>query len=150
GFDRANGLLLLSRKGAAVKADWDSVAVGQTVEARVTETNKGGLPVVVNNTRGFMPVSQIELFRVENLEGYVNQRLLCLITDVDPAERNLIVSRRALVEKEREANREKLLATLREGQVFTGVVRSVKDFGAFVDLGGVDGLLHVSEMSWER
>src|SRR5437773_2614825 len=68
GFDSANGLLLLPRKGAAIHANWESVAVGQTVEARVTETNKGGLGVVVNNIRGFMPISQIELFRVENIE----------------------------------------------------------------------------------
>ena len=150
GFDNANGLLILTRKGAAVEANWDSVAVGQTVEARVTETNKGGLAVVVNGIRAFMPISQIELFRVENIEPYVNQRLLCLVTEVDPVERNLVVSRRALLEKEREENREKLWATLAEGQIYQGVVRQVKDFGAFVDIGGVDGLLHVSEMSWER
>ena len=150
GFDNANGLLLLSRKGAAVEANWDSVAVGQIVEARVTESNKGGLAVVVNGIRGFMPISQIELFRVENIEPYVNQKLLCMVTEVDPVERNLVVSRRALLEKEREENREKLWATIAEGQIFQGVVRQVKDFGAFVDLGGVDGLLHVSEMSWER
>ncbi len=150
GFDNANGLLLLSRKGAAVEANWESVAEGQIVEARVTETNKGGLAVVVNNIRGFMPISQIELFRVENLEPYVNQKLLCMVTEVDPVERNLVVSKRAIAEKEREENREKLWTTLAEGQVFQGVVRQVKDFGAFVDIGGVDGLLHVSEMSWER
>jgi small subunit ribosomal protein S1 len=150
GFDNANGLLILSRKGAAVEANWESVAEGQIVEARVTETNKGGLAVVVNGIRGFMPISQIELFRVENLEPYVNQRLLCMVAEVDPVERNLVVSRRALLDKEREENREKLWATLAEGQVYQGVVRQVKDFGAFVDIGGVDGLLHVSEMSWER
>lgn len=150
GFDKANGLLILSRKGAAVEANWESVAEGQIVEARVTETNKGGLAVVVNGIRGFMPISQIELFRVENLEPYVNQRLLCMVTEVDPVERNLVVSRRALLEKEREENREKLWANLAEGQIYQGVVRQVKDFGAFVDIGGVDGLLHVSEMSWER
>jgi small subunit ribosomal protein S1 len=150
GFDHANGVLLLSRKGAAVQADWESVAVGMTVEARVTATNKGGLAVDVNGIRGFMPISQIDLYRVENVEQYVNQRLLCLVTEVDPVERNLVVSRRALLEKEREENREKLWAELAEGQVRQGIVRSLKDFGAFVDLGGVDGLLHVSEMSWTR
>jgi small subunit ribosomal protein S1 len=150
GFDNANGLLLLSRKGAAMEADWDSVAQGMTVEARVTATNKGGLSVDVNGIRGFMPVSQIDLYRVEDLEQYVNQRLLCLVTEVNRDERNLVVSRRALLEKEREENRERLWNELAEGQVRQGVVRSVRDFGAFVDLGGVDGLLHVSEMSWAR
>jgi small subunit ribosomal protein S1 len=150
GFDSANGLLLLSRQGAAVHTDWSSVTEGMIVEARVTATNKGGLEVNVNGIRGFMPISHIELFRVENVETYVNQRLRCLVVEVNPEERNLVVSRRALLDKERAENKEKLWATLAEGQVHQGVVRSVKDFGAFVDLGGVDGLVHVSEMSWTR
>jgi small subunit ribosomal protein S1 len=150
GYDNANGLLLLTRKGAAVEADWSSVAAGMIVEARVTATNKGGLEVDVNGIRGFMPISQIDLYRVENAEQYVNQRLRCEVTEVDPAERNLVVSRRNLLEREREESREKLWQALAEGQVRDGVVRSVRDFGAFVDLGGVDGLLHVSEMSWQR
>jgi small subunit ribosomal protein S1 len=150
GFDAANGLQILSRKGAAQEADWSTVAVGMTVEARVTATNKGGLSVDVNGIRGFMPISQIDLYRVENAEQYVNQRLLSLVTEVKPDERNLVVSRRALLEREREENREKLWQELAEGQVREGVVRSVRDFGAFVDLGGGDGLLHISEMSWTR
>ncbi len=150
GYDRANGLLLLSRRGAAVTADWNTVAIGMIVEARVTETNKGGLAVDVNGLRGFLPISQIDLYRVENTEQFVNQRLCCLVTEVDPAERNLVVSRRALLEKEREEAREKLWQELAEGQVRPGIVRSVRDFGAFVDLGGADGLLHVSQMSWTR
>jgi predicted RNA-binding protein with RPS1 domain len=150
GFDNANGLILLSRKGAAMTAEWSSVAEGMIVEARVTETNKGGLAVDVNGIRGFMPISQIDLYRVEDVEQFVNQRLRCLITEVDPEEHNLVVSRRALLEKEREENREKLWAQLAEGQVYEGIVRSLKEFGAFVDIGGVDGLLHVSEMSWHR
>ena len=150
GYDAANGLLILSRLGAAVHVDWSSVANGMIVEARVTATNKGGLSVEVNGIRGFMPISQIDLYRVENAEPFVNQRLLCLVTDVNPAEKNLIVSRRALLEKEREESREKLWLELAEGQTREGIVRSVKDFGAFIDLGGVDGLLHVSQMSWSR
>jgi small subunit ribosomal protein S1 len=150
GYDESNGLLLLSRRGAAVAADWSSVTPGQTVEARVTATNKGGLEVNVNGIRGFMPISQIDLYRVENADQYVNQKLLCLVAEVNPQERNLIVSRRALLEKEREEQREKLWQELAEGQVREGVVRSVRDFGAFVDLGGADGLLHISEMSWTR
>jgi small subunit ribosomal protein S1 len=150
GYDSANGLLLLSRKGAAVHADWSSIAEGMTVEARVTASNKGGLEVDVNGIRGFLPISQIELFRVENIDAYINQRLLCLVTEVVPSEHNLVVSRRALLEREREEARDKLWNELAEGQVREGIVRSVRDFGAFVDLGGADGLLHVSEMSWTR
>jgi ribosomal protein S1 len=150
GYDESNGLLLLSRKGAAVEADWSSVAAGMIVDARVTATNKGGLSVDVNGIRGFMPISQIDLYRVEDPEQFVNQRLRCLVAEVNVQERNLVVSRRALQEKEREEAREKLWQELAEGQTREGIVRSVKDFGAFVDLGGVDGLLHVSEMSWAR
>jgi small subunit ribosomal protein S1 len=150
GYDNANGLLLLSRKGAAVQVDWSSVAVGLTVEARVTATNKGGLSVEVNGIRGFMPISQIDLYRVENTEPFVNQKLRCLVTEVNPAEHNLVVSRRAFLEKEREENRERLWQTLAEGQTYEGIVRSVRDFGAFVDLGGVDGLVHISDMAWTR
>jgi small subunit ribosomal protein S1 len=145
-----DGLLRLQRRGAAQHADWSSVAVGMTVEARVTATNKGGLTVDVNGIRGFLPISQIDLYRVERPEEYVNQRLLCQVTEVNPAQRNLVVSRRVLLESQREEARQKLWQDLAEGQDRTGVVRSVKDFGAFVDLGGVDGLLHISEMSWTR
>src|SRR5262245_16335352 len=150
GYDAANGLLILSRRGAAVSADWSTVAEGMVVEARVVETNKGGLSVDINGIRGFMPISQIDLYRVEKPEDYVNQKLLCVVTEVKPDERNLVVSRRDYLEKQREETREKMWQTLAEGQVFTGTVRSVRDFGAFVDIGGVDGLLHVSEISWQR
>ena len=145
-----DGLLMLSRMGATMHADWSTVAEGMIVEARVTETNKGGLAVDVNGIRGFMPLSQLDLYRVEDATPFVNQRLRCMVTEVDPAERNLVVSRRALLEKEREEQRDKTWTELAEGQVRQGVVRSIKDFGAFVDVGGVDGLLHVSEMSWTR
>ncbi len=150
GFDNANGLLILSRKGSVMQAEWSSVAEGMIVEARVLESNKGGLSVDVNGIRGFMPISQIDLYRVEDIGQFANQKLRCVVTEVDPEERNLVVSRRALLEKDREENREKLWAQLAEGQVYEGIVRTLKEFGAFVDIGGVDGLLHVSEMSWQR
>jgi small subunit ribosomal protein S1 len=149
GYD-PDGVLILTRQGAAIEADWSSVAAGMLVEARVTATNKGGLSVDVNGIRGFMPVSQIDLYRVEDLEQFVNQRLRCLITEVDREEKNLVVSRRALLEKEREEGREKLWNDIAEDQIREGVVRSIKPFGAFVDLGGADGLLPIGEMSWTR
>jgi small subunit ribosomal protein S1 len=151
GYDRANGLLLLSRPGAATAVeDWSSVQEGMIVEARVTESNKGGLTVDVNGIRAFLPISQIDLFRVEQPEQYINQKLVCMVTEVNRQEHNLIVSRRAYLEKEREEQRERIWAEIAEGQTRDGVVRSVQPFGAFVDLGGVDGLVHVSEMSWVR
>lgn len=149
GYD-PDGLLVLSRKGSAVQADWSSVSVGMIVEARVLEANKGGLSVDVNGIRGFMPISQIEMFRIEDLAPYVGQKIRCMVAEVDREDRNLVVSRRALFEQEREENREKLWAEIAEGQVREGIVRSVKPFGAFVDLGGADGLLPVGEMSWQR
>jgi small subunit ribosomal protein S1 len=150
GYDPANGLLILTRKGAALDADWGNLAPGMIVEARVIETNKGGLTVSVNNIRGFMPISQIDLYRVEKADDYVNQKLRCMVTQADPTSRNLVVSRKALLEQEREEQKQKLWQELAEGQVREGVVRSVQPYGAFVDLGGVDGLLHVSQMSWQR
>jgi small subunit ribosomal protein S1 len=149
GYD-PDGFLILTRQGAAVEADWSSVATGMLVEARVTATNKGGLAVDVNGIRGFMPMAQIDLYRVENPEQFVNQRLRCLVSEVDREDHNLVVSRRALLEKEREQEREKLWAELAEGQVREGIVRSMKPFGAFVDIGGADGLLPIGEMSWTR
>ena len=151
GFDGANGVMLLSRKGSAVSnANWNTVAVGMTVEARVTGVNKGGLEVDVHGIRGFMPISQIEMFRINELEPYLNQKLVCMVAEVDVAIQNLVVSRRDILEKEKAEAKEKLWLELKEGQVREGIVRSVMPFGAFVDLGGVDGLLHISEMSWSR
>src|SRR3954468_78292 len=150
GYDPANGVLKLTREGAAQHVDWSSVQIGQTVEARVTGTNKGGLSVEVNGIRGFLPIGQIDMYRVENVEQYLNQRLLCMVAEVDPSERNLVVSRKALLEREREKLREKFWAEVEEGQVLKGIVRGIQPFGAFVDLGGADGLLPVSELSWGR
>lgn len=149
-YDAANGLLLLRRLGAVQTVDWSSVAVGMTVEARVTGTNKGGLSVDVNGIRGFMPISQIDLYRVEQPEQFLNQRLRCVVTEVKPEERNLVVSRRALLERERDEQREKFWAGLEVGQVRQGVVRSIQPFGVFVDLGGADGMIPTSELSWSR
>ncbi|VTS00108.1 30S ribosomal protein S1 [Tuwongella immobilis] len=150
-FDSANGLLILTRKGAAaVDVDWSSVSIGTIVEARVTAVNKGGLSVEVNGLRGFLPISQIDMYRVENAEMYVNERLKCMVTEVSPEDRNLVVSRRALLEKERENLRETFWAQVQVGQIREGIVRSVKPFGAFVDLGGADGMIPAGELSWGK
>jgi small subunit ribosomal protein S1 len=120
------------------------------VEARVTGHNSGGLEVQVNRLRGFIPVSQIALYRVENLEEFVGQKWPCVVTDANPDRRRLVLSRRAMLEREKEESRQKLWATLEPGQIREGVVRKLMDFGAFIDLGGVDGLLHISQLSWAR
>jgi small subunit ribosomal protein S1 len=150
GYNPAEGLLNLSRQGAITAAAWDTLSEGQVVEARVTDQNKGGLEVTINGIRGFMPISQVEMFRVEDLKEYVNQKLRCQVTEVDREEHNVIVSRRALLELEVAEARDKAWETLAEGQVLEGHVRNVMPYGAFVDVGGIDGLLHVSDMSWSR
>jgi small subunit ribosomal protein S1 len=149
-FDTSEGLLILSLKGAAVQASWENLRKGLVVEAKVTKTNKGGLDVEVDGIRGFLPIGQIDINRVDDTAVYVNQKLRVIVTEANQREKNLVVSRRELLEQERAELREKTWASLEEGQVRHGVVRSVKDYGAFIDLGGVDGLLHVAEMSWSR
>ena len=152
-FDAGDGLLILTREGSTqIVQDWTGIAYGQFIEVKVTGTNKNktGLTVEVNNIRGFLPASQLDLYRVENIEQFVNQRLKVMVAEVNPAERNLIVSRRAVQEREKAIKAEEFWKTVAEGQVKTGIVRSIKPFGVFVDLGGADGLLPVSEMSWQR
>ncbi len=150
GYDQTNGLLVLSRQGAVLAATWETLEEGQAVEGRVTGHNKGGLELTINGIRAFMPVSQIEIFRVEELAPYVDQRLQCEVVEVDRAENNVIVSRRALLDREAAAKAEKLWETLAKGQVVPGVVRSIMPYGAFVDIGGVDGLLHIRDMAHSR
>jgi small subunit ribosomal protein S1 len=116
----------------------------------VTKTNKGGLEVTVSSLRGFLPASQVDLGFVENLESYVGQKLTCVITEVNPQKRNLVLSRRAYLQQERQEKEKEIWKTLSVGQSLTGTVKTVKDYGAFIDLGGVDGFLHVGEISWNR
>lgn len=149
-FDRSEGIVHLRLKGAAIEANWDNLREGVIVEARVTKAIKGGVEVDVDGIRGFMPISQIDLNRVEDASDYINQKVKAVVTEANQREKNLVISRRDLLERERAELREKTWATLEEGQIREGVVRSVKDFGAFVDIGGVDGLLPIGEMSWAR
>ncbi len=135
---------------AAEVGDWLSITKGAIVEAVVKATNKGGLEVEVGKLRGFMPSGQIAPFFVENPEQFVGERWKCVVTEVNPERRNLIVSRRALMELERKELRDKTLAELVVGDVREGTVRKVIEIGAFVDLGGVDGFIHVSQMGWGR
>jgi small subunit ribosomal protein S1 len=147
-YDAAEGVLILRRPGAAQEADWSSITEGMIVEGRVKAANKGGLELDLSGIRAFMPASQIDLVRVPDLEVMVGQTMRCQVTEVKKSERNVLVSRRAILEAEREVAREQTWTSLAEGQVRAGTVRTVKDFGAFIDLGGVDGLLPVREMSW--
>ena len=136
---------------AVAVEDWSQLQAGMIVEARVTGANKGGLECDVAGLRGFMPASLVSTWRIEKLEELVGQTLESLVTDIVPAARRLVLSRRAVIEKQAAEARAKLLETLEPGTTLDGIVRSVRDFGAFVDIGsGVEGLVHVSQLSWER
>ncbi len=150
-YDPTEGMLICNRKGA-VRQDvsWENLNVGQIVEATVTGVNKGGLELEVKGMRAFMPAGQVDLYHIADFSQFIGQRMTAEVTQFDREKRNIVLSRRNILEREREEQRQKTLAELAEGQVRRGVVRNVMDFGAFVDLGGVDGLLHVSEMSFRR
>src|SRR3954468_20521155 len=150
-FDADEGIYELSRPTVAVAVgNWDEVSEGQIIEVTVTGSNKGGLECQVAGIRGFIPMGQVSVYRVENPEELVGQRLACVVTEANRDRRNLVLSHRAVMERERNEQREKLIAELAPGQIREGVVRSLKDFGAFVDLGGLDGLIHISQLSWDR
>jgi small subunit ribosomal protein S1 len=150
-YDDREGLLILTRKGAlATNVSWENLEVGQIVEGTVSGTNKGGLELDVKGMRAFMPAGQVDIYHVPDLSQFVGQKLQAEVTQFDPGARNLVLSRRNILERQREEQKAKLMEELAEGQIRRGTVRNVMDFGAFVDLGGVDGLLHVSEMTFKR
>ena len=136
---------------AVVVEDWSQLEVGMIIAARCTGANKGGLECDVAGIQGFMPTSLISPWRVENLEEMIGQTLESLVTEVVPQARRLVLSRRAVIEKQAADARLEMLETLEIGEKVEGIVRSIRDFGAFVDIGnGVEGLVHISQLSWER
>ena len=150
-YDTAEGILVLSIKGAlATKVSWETLEVGQVVEGTVTGNNKGGLELEVKGMRAFMPAGQVDMYHVPDMTQFVGQKMQAEVTQFEAHAKNLVLSRRNVIEREREAQKTKLMEELAEGQIRRGTVRNVMDFGAFVDLGGVDGLLHVSEMTFKR
>ena len=147
-----DGLYDLAPANRAVSVeDWSQLEAGMIIEARVVAANKGGLECEVAGLRGFMPASLVSPWRVENLEEMVGQTLECLVTEIVPAARRLVLSRRAVLERQAADARAEMLETLEVGTTLEGIVRSVRDFGAFVDIGnGVEGLVHVSQLSWDH
>jgi predicted RNA-binding protein with RPS1 domain len=149
------GQLLLSKKRADFEKAWDKVIEalnsGVLLHAMVTERVKGGL-VVDLGIRGFVPASHVGSgdFKHQNLDKYVGQSIALKVIEVDRDRRKVVLSNREATEDERRQRKEVTLASLKEGEVRKGIVRRVTDYGAFIDLGGIDGLLHVSEMSWSR
>lgn len=150
-FNSVEGIYELAIPGAVMDVEnWHDLSESMTVEVLVTGHNKGGLEVSTSGLRGFIPASQVALFRVGNLEEFVGNKFSCVVTKVEPKRKNLILSRRSVLEREREANKEKILSELEVGQIREGTVSKIQPFGAFVDIGGIDGLVHVSKMSWVR
>lgn len=150
-FDPQESLYLCSLPGAVQKAEWELLEKGQIVEARVTGVNKGGLELEVASHRAFMPASQVDVHRIEDLSVFVGQKLPCKVTRIDRSGRgNITLSRRDVLAEERKTKVAELKEKLKEGDEIEGVVRAIMPFGAFVDMGGVDGLLHVSDISHDR
>ena len=149
----ADGRLILSKKRAQYERAWGKIEEikGQdgTVEGPVIEVVKGGLILDIG-LRGFLPASLVEMRRVRDLQPYVGKRLECRIIELDRNRNNVVLSRRKFLEESQAEQRQEFLTSLEKGEVRSGTVSSIVNFGAFVDLGGVDGLVHVSELSWKH
>ncbi len=149
----ADGRLILSKKRAQYERAWGNIEEIKnrdgTVEGPVIEVVKGGLILDIG-LRGFLPASLVEMRRVRDLQPYVGKRLECRIIELDRNRNNVVLSRRKFLEESQAEQRHEFLTSLEKGEVRTGTVSSIVNFGAFVDLGGVDGLVHVSELSWKH
>jgi small subunit ribosomal protein S1 len=149
----SEGLIVLSKDKADKIKVWDAISKshdsGTPVEGKVVEVVKGGLSVDVG-VRAFLPGSQVDLRPVKNLASMLGQIIRAKVIKLNRRRGNVVLSRRAVLEEEREEKRKHTLSVLSEGMVLTGAVKNITDYGAFIDLGGIDGLLHVTDMSWGR
>ncbi len=153
GDSALEGMILLSKRKARKIQEWEkvmsSVKEGDVVTGVANRKIKGGLLVDIG-VNVFLPASQVDIRRPPDIGEYLGRTIHCKVLKIDDARRNIVVSRRALIEDEREEKKAHLLQELEVGQLRTGVVKNIADFGAFVDLGGLDGLLHITDMSWGR
>jgi len=151
--EEIKGMLMLSKRKAAKIEAWDnmmkSVKEGDVVTGLVTKKIKGGLLVDIG-VHVFLPASQVDVRRPSDIGEYINKTIQCVVLKIDEARRNIVVSRRAMIENERAEKKSVLLGQLQVGQVRHGTIKNIADFGAFIDLGGIDGLLHITDMSWGR
>ncbi len=147
------GMLELSKRKAAKIEAWDnmmkSVKEDDVVTGMVTRKIKGGLLVDIG-VHVFLPASQVDVRRPSDIGEYIGKPIQCKVLKIDETRRNIVVSRRALIEDERAEKKTSLLNQLQEGQIRKGTIKNIADFGAFIDLGGIDGLLHITDMSWGR
>lgn len=151
-YEPDEGLIQLNlpRGRRRVGGDWNAVTVGMKCDCVVTKANTGGLEVTVGSLRGFLPAGQVDRAYIEDLEPFIGQKLSVQVMEVDARKRNLIVSRRALLEEEYKDAAAELWTQLSVGDIRSGTVKTLKEYGAFVDLGGLDGFLHIGEISWSR
>jgi small subunit ribosomal protein S1 len=149
----AEGRLVLSKKRARFEKAWRRIEAaaesGEPVEGSVIEVVKGGL-ILDLGVRGFLPASLVDIRRVHNLDEFLGQPLECKVIELNRSRNNVVLSRRAVLEEERKEVREQILGRLEPGQVVEGKISNIVDFGAFVDLDGIDGLVHISELSWSH
>lgn len=150
----SEGNVLLSKEKAEKIKVWESIAraseQGEVVEGRVVSRIKGGLTVDLGGVKAFLPGSQIDLRPVRNFDQLIGQTFQMRILKMNARRGNIVLSRRVLLEEERNKRKEQTLGTLKEGQVVRGTVKNLTEYGAFIDLGGIDGLLHITDMSWGR
>jgi small subunit ribosomal protein S1 len=151
--DDTRGMITLSKRKAEKIEAWmkviETVHEGDVVTGIVTRKIKGGLLVDIG-VNVFLPASQVDIRRPTDIGDYIGRTIQCIVLKIDEARRNIVVSRRALIESERSEKKSQLLAELETGQRRKGIVKNIAEFGAFVDLGGIDGLLHITDMSWGR
>jgi small subunit ribosomal protein S1 len=149
----AEGRLILSKKRARFEIAWKAIESahekGEPVTGRVIEVVKGGL-ILDLGVRGFLPASLVDIRRVQDLDEFLGQELRCKVIELNRSRNNVVLSRRAVLEEERKADRQRILDALNPGDVVEGVISNIVDFGAFVDLDGMDGLIHISELSWSH
>jgi small subunit ribosomal protein S1 len=149
----AEGRLILSKKRARFEIAWKAIEQaheqGEPVTGRVIEVVKGGL-ILDLGVRGFLPASLVDIRRVQDLDEFLGQELRCKVIELNRSRNNVVLSRRAVLEEERKADRQRILDGLNPGDVVKGTISNIVDFGAFVDLDGMDGLIHISELSWSH
>lgn len=148
GLDTSSGMLTVNRKGAAIRASWTNLSVGAVVQGKVTGMNKGGLEVDLNGIRAFMPASQAASSPMKDISVLLGETVKCEVVELDRRNKNVLVSRRKLMDKEAAEKRAQLKDELEVGQTRKGIVGNITDYGAFVDIGGMDGLLHIRDLSW--
>src|SRR3989440_6543336 len=149
----ADGRLILSKKRARFEIAWKAIEAaaesGEPVTGRVIEVVKGGL-ILDLGVRGFLPASLVDIRRVQDLDEFLGKELRCKVIELNRSRNNVVLSRRAVLEDERKEARQAILDRLQPGQDVEGVISNIVDFGAFVDLDGMDGLIHISELSWSH